>query len=124
MPESLSEFVADFAAALNAADSRPPIAVSPPSGRTYQAGIGPHPEDRAVDLVVAELNILRPDRPIALRKCYPGSRQTCDLLWPSISKPNVGCAGIVLTSARPPAQDVGNGSGRRAETTITETKIM
>ena len=59
--EPLSEFVAQFAEALNAADSRRPMAVSPRSGRVYQPGIGPHPEDRAVDLIVAELNILQPD---------------------------------------------------------------
>src|SRR5262245_36338989 len=81
MPESLSEFVTQFAAALNAADGRRPIAVSPRSGRIYQPGIGPHPEDRAVDLIVAELNVRRPDWRIALRQCYPGSKQTCDLLW-------------------------------------------
>ena len=81
MLESLSEFVAQFAEALNAADSQRPMAVSPRSGRVYQPGIGPHPEDRAVDLIVAELKVLRPDWRIALRQCYPGSRQTCDLLW-------------------------------------------
>src|SRR5262245_19335054 len=81
MPESLSEFVTQFAAALNAADGRRPIAVSPRSGRIYQPGIGPHPEDRAVDLIVAELNVRRPDWYIALRQCYPTSKQTCDLLW-------------------------------------------
>lgn len=46
-----------------------------------QPGIGPHPEDRAVDLIVAELNVLRPDWRIRLRQCYPVSKQTCDLLW-------------------------------------------
>ena len=81
MPESLSEFVAQFAAALNAADGRRPIAVSPRSGRIYQPGIGPHPEDRAVDLIVAELAVLQPGWSFALRRCYPGSEQTCDLLW-------------------------------------------
>jgi hypothetical protein len=45
----LSEIVAQFAAAMTAADSRKPVAVSPRSGRTYQPGIGPHPEDRGVD---------------------------------------------------------------------------
>jgi hypothetical protein len=60
---------------------RRPAAVSPRSGRVYQPGIGPHPEDRAVDLIVAELTFLRPDWRIALRQWYPGSKQTCDLLW-------------------------------------------
>lgn len=55
--------------------------VSPRSGRIYQPGIGPHPEDRAVDLIVAELSVLRPHWRIPLRQCYPGSKQTCVLLW-------------------------------------------
>ena len=38
-----------------AADSRRPTAISPRSGRVYRAGIGPHPEDRAVDLVMVQL---------------------------------------------------------------------
>jgi hypothetical protein len=77
----LSDFVMAFAKAFNAADARGPTAVSPRSGRVYQPGIGPHPEDRAVDLIVAELAVMRSDWLIALRQCYPGSRQTCDLLW-------------------------------------------
>ena len=81
MAALLSEFVALFAAALNAADSRRPTAVSPRSGRIYQPGISPHPEDRAVDLAVGELAEMRPAWQIALRQCYPSSKQTCDLLW-------------------------------------------
>src|SRR5205809_7013117 len=81
MPHNLSELATAFAATLNAADARRPSAVSPRSGRVYQPGIGPHPEDRAVDLIVAELRTERPDWRIRLRQCYPSSRQTCDLLW-------------------------------------------
>ena len=81
MTASLSEFVSRFAEALTVADNRRPVAVSPRSGRIYQPGIGPHPEDRAVDLIVAELKVLRPNWRIALQQCYPGSKQTCDLLW-------------------------------------------
>ena len=81
MDDPLAEFVATFAEAFNAADARRPTAVSPRSGRIYQPGIGPHPEDRAVDLVVAELAAIRPAWQLALRQCYPGSKQTCDLLW-------------------------------------------
>ena len=76
MSNALSEFVSSFAEALTAADRARPAAVSPRSGRVYQAGIGPHPEDRAVDLAVQELSVMKPDWRIALRQCYPGSRQT------------------------------------------------
>jgi hypothetical protein len=76
----LHEIVTGFADAMTSADSRGPIAVSPRSGRRYQAGIGPHPEDRAVDLVVAELAQSRAEWAVRLRVCYPGSQQTCDLL--------------------------------------------
>ena len=81
MAHALQEFVEHFALALNAADARRPSAIGPRSGRAYQPGIGPHPEDRAVDLIVAELAAMRPDWKIALRQCYPESKQTCDLLW-------------------------------------------
>jgi len=77
---ALRDFVEQLASALNAADARRPTAVSPRSGRVYQPGIGPHPEDRAVDLMVAELVTTRPDWRIALRQCYPASKQTCDLI--------------------------------------------
>src|SRR5262245_42726551 len=36
------------------------------SGRVYQPGIGPHPEDRAVDLTVGEISAMRPEWRIAL----------------------------------------------------------
>ena len=74
----LQEIVEQFAAAMTTADSRHPTAVSPRSGRVYRPGIGPHPEDRAVDLVMAELSAMRPQWNGQLRVCYPGSKQTCD----------------------------------------------
>lgn len=83
MSDSLRQFVEQFASAMTAADARRPSAVSPRSGRVYQPGIGPHPEDRAVDLVVRELATARPDWCIPVRQCYPDSKQTCDLLWGS-----------------------------------------
>jgi hypothetical protein len=81
MALSLADFVEQFAIALSAADARRPSAVGPRSGRVYQPGIGPHPEDRAVDLIVSELATIRPNWQIFLRRCYPGSKQTCDLFW-------------------------------------------
>jgi hypothetical protein len=56
------------------------VAVSPRSGRTYRPGIGPHPEDRAVDLVMSELAKDRPLWRSQVRVCYPCSKQTCDWL--------------------------------------------
>jgi hypothetical protein len=76
----LREIFDRFATAMQLADSRRPVAVSPRSGRVYQPGIGPHPEDRAVDLVKKELESLAPEWDIRLRECYPGSKQTCDWL--------------------------------------------
>src|SRR6267142_1629561 len=74
----LQEIVERFATAMAAADACRPAAVSPRSGRIYQPGIGPHPEDRAVDLVMAELASTVPAWRSQLRICYPGSKQTCD----------------------------------------------
>jgi hypothetical protein len=76
----LREIVEQFAKAMTAADARRPVAVSPRTGRVYQPGIGPHPEDRAVDLVMAELASAGSTWQSQLRACYPGSRQTCDWL--------------------------------------------
>jgi len=81
MTHALCDFVEQFASSLIAADARQPTAVSPRSGRVYQPGIGPHPEDRAVDLIIAELATMRPDWRISLRQCYPATKQTCDLIW-------------------------------------------
>ena len=80
IPVDLQEIVEEFAAAMTTADSRRPTAVSPRSGRVYRPGIGPDPEDRAVDLAMAELGTARPQWNWQLRACYPGSKQTCDWL--------------------------------------------
>ncbi len=78
----LAEFVVDFAAAMRAADHQRPVATSPRSGRTYLPGIGPHPEDQAVDLTLVQLGLLvgRKYEPVHVRVPYPGSRQKCDLV--------------------------------------------
>jgi len=76
----LQEIVDQFAAAMTLADNRAPVAISPRSGRIYRPGIGRHPEDRAVDLVVDELRVSCPDWKVSLRVCYPNSKQTCDFL--------------------------------------------
>lgn len=48
---------------------------------SIRPGIGPHAEERAVTLIVAELGVLDTPRygGIRTRLPYPGSRQTCDL---------------------------------------------
>jgi len=74
MSINLEEFVEQFAAALDAADARRPV-----QGK-FDPGIGPHHEDRAVDLIVTELRQTRPAWHIKLQQRYPASRQTCDLL--------------------------------------------
>jgi hypothetical protein len=76
----LTTIAQDFATAIVAADARRPQA-SGRNGRVYQAGIGPHAEQRAVALIVAELGAINASRygGIRTRLLYPGSRQTCDL---------------------------------------------
>jgi hypothetical protein len=78
----IGRFVTDFAAAMTRVDNRRPQATSPRTGRIYQPGIGPHPEDRAVDLVLAELRVTLPDRwsSVQVRVPYPDSRQKCDIV--------------------------------------------
>ena len=76
----LGQIVGDFATALQRADAKRPQQAGR-NGRMYSAGIGPHHEDKAVHMIVAEMRLLRPDAydnagPIH----YPSNpRLTCDL---------------------------------------------
>jgi hypothetical protein len=77
----LGDFVRDFAAALKEVDAERPQFRSR-TGRLYQPGLGPHAEDRAVDLIVGQLK--RQDKhdykSLSCRALYAGSRQACDLV--------------------------------------------
>src|SRR5262245_47845373 len=79
----LGTLVADVGAAIKAIDSRLPQAANARTGALFQPGIGPHSEARTVELVVAELQVLFPDRySRRLRTDVPyagSSRQRCDL---------------------------------------------
>jgi hypothetical protein len=79
----LKGFILDFAATLQTVDSRRPVFTSR-TGREYQPGIGPHSEDRAVDLIVGEMKATRPSMygRLTLRQPYAGTRQTCDIVLP------------------------------------------
>ncbi|HTP53108.1 MAG TPA: hypothetical protein VMK42_20640 [Anaeromyxobacteraceae bacterium] len=77
---SLGNVVSDFAAGLAAADAKRPVFTSR-TGRIYQAGIGPHGEDRAVELTIAEMRTAHPERYTAIGQGlqYPNSKQRCDV---------------------------------------------
>jgi hypothetical protein len=79
----LVEFVRDFAVALKGVDARGPVFTSR-TGRVYRPGIGPHSEDRAVDLIVAEMTSMHSQKygRLGCRMPYSGSRQTCDIVLP------------------------------------------
>lgn len=79
----LPEFIRDFATALKTVDARRPVFTSR-TGRVYQPGIGPHSEDRAVDLIVGEMRTACDSAygRLACRLPYAGSRQTCDIVFP------------------------------------------
>ena len=79
-PITLDDVVEQFATAMKAADRRGPQAVNPASRHAYHPGIGPHPEHRAVDLVMKELALQRPAWRWSLRDCDPISKQPCDWL--------------------------------------------
>lgn len=82
MSLSLSKLVTDFAQAVQAVDSHAPVAVSLRTRRSYQPGIGPHTEARAVKLVMAHLADAEPQRYGSYRLGVPygdGTRQTCDV---------------------------------------------
>jgi hypothetical protein len=78
----LHQIVLDFARGLEAADAkRPQQSGRPRTSRVYAPAIGPHHEDKAVQLILGEMRALRPDSyesagPIT----YPSSaRSKCDL---------------------------------------------
>jgi hypothetical protein len=74
----LASFVAAFADAITAVDARCAPYVSR-SGREYQVGIGPYAENRAMELVVEELNSSGAG-PCGQFAPYPNAaRQKCDL---------------------------------------------
>jgi hypothetical protein len=76
----LETIIQDFAKGFLAADARRPQFVSR-TGRRYQPGIGPHGEDRAVRLILDEMQAAHPERYAAAGQGlpYPGSRQKCDV---------------------------------------------
>ena len=58
IPLSLQEFIDHVAEAIAHIDARRPQAANARTGAAYQPGIGPHPETRAVELIVAELPLV------------------------------------------------------------------
>jgi hypothetical protein len=79
---ALSQFVADFASALRGVDSRRPVWTARTTGKSYQAGIGPHPEAEAIRLALSWLVETKASMYAShqLGVPYPnGRRQRCDL---------------------------------------------
>jgi hypothetical protein len=79
---TLPRLVQDFANAMTAADSRNPQWVSQRSGRAYSPGIGPHAENAAVALTLAELRHQRLYQGLPLGQFLPyvnSPKQKCDV---------------------------------------------
>lgn len=75
----LSELAPRFATALRAADARGPVHTTR-SGRQYQAGIGPQPENVAMRLMLDEFSADPTAPPAGQFMPYPNSpRSKCDL---------------------------------------------
>jgi hypothetical protein len=77
---SLQNIVSDFAHGLSAADAKR-LAFTSRTGRVYRPGIGPHGEDRAVELATDAMRDAYPSRYLAIGQglAYPGSKQRCDV---------------------------------------------
>jgi len=77
----LGQIVHDFAAGMEAADSRRPRASSSSTaGRLYKPGIGPFRETEVVALTLAEIQSVRGGvYSYAGKRRYPASRNECDL---------------------------------------------
>ena len=78
----LADLVTDFAAGIEAVDSRAPVASNSRTGASFQPGIGPHTEAQTVKLVMAHLADANPQRYARYRLGVPygdGTRQACDV---------------------------------------------
>jgi hypothetical protein len=85
----LRGLVVDFAEGLVAADAKRPQASNQRSGEVFQAGIGPHTENRTIDLVFREIGVAHPHRYTQVRTAVPypsDPRQRCDvaLQWDGV----------------------------------------
>jgi hypothetical protein len=77
MALSLRKVVSDFSGAMKAVDEQKPVEGS------YDPGIGPHPEDKTVDLVLDHLKRSEPENyGEASPQTYPTSGRECDLVIP------------------------------------------
>jgi hypothetical protein len=82
MPLGLAELVQDIGIAIKRIDERRPQAANARTGVLYRAGIGPHPETQAVNLIVSELAQISPSNygdQLHVNVPYPIGRQKCDL---------------------------------------------
>jgi hypothetical protein len=89
MSESFLTILAtDFAWGIHAADAKSPIAISQRlGGVSYKPGLGPHTEAKTIDLVLAELQQLKPAVYGAAQTNVPypnAPRQHCDLVLGSV----------------------------------------
>jgi hypothetical protein len=79
----LKAFVLDASTAITAVDTAAPVWTSATTGKSYQPGIGPHPETRTLELVTSELARLKPEPygRLALNVPYPAEpKKKCDLV--------------------------------------------
>src|SRR5438309_9850592 len=98
----LADFVLNFAAALTTVDALRPVFTSR-TGRVYQPGIGPHSEDRAVDLILAEMRTAAPQAygSLVCRVAYEASRESCDVGLAGEWVLEVKMAGVCGDEAKP-----------------------
>ena len=78
----LQQLIDDVGVSIKSIDARRPQAANARTGALYQPGIGPHPETKAVALIVSELEGLfavRYSGAMQTNISYPNGRQKCDL---------------------------------------------
>jgi hypothetical protein len=81
-PLELQQLIDDVAISIKSIDARRPQAANARTGAVYQPGIGPHPETKAVGLIVTELQSLFAARYAGVMQTnisFPNGRQKCDL---------------------------------------------
>jgi hypothetical protein len=83
MDQVLAKLTEDFARAIEAVDAEWPVAVSATTGKSYQAGIGPHTETATLALVRSKLTSFDPVyAALETHLAYPSApKQKCDWCW-------------------------------------------
>lgn len=100
MSLEMETVVTDFASAIQSVDQAAdlPPAINARSGERFKPGIGPYQEQKAVDLIIKQLQSSKPEAYSSANSArYPSGKEVCDLL---INQGNVSIWAIEIKLLR------------------------